>query len=102
MLSRLVRLSLLATVAACASTGNPPQPMPGYEVRSPGHIQFFSSLRLPRCPYRDLGTVRGSYDQMRHGAYALHGHAVILDALSGRGAPTAGTAIVFTEPDCQR
>ena len=95
---RAALLCLALTALAACGTG---EPAPQIGPSNPRHVQFYQGS-LPRCPVRDVGTVRGrNWRELRNAAMSLRAHAVILERRgpNDRG-PYEGSAVVFVREGC--
>lgn len=100
-----IPIALLAAALTLAACGARQERTATLEPRTPSSIRLYGST-LPRCPYRELGTVNGRYARdIRSAAFGLRANAVLLDrqAPGSMGyMPLSGTAIQFLSVDCRR
>jgi hypothetical protein len=89
--------TLIAAAAACGPV-RPREPNAGLDPR---YVRFYDG-ELPRCPVREVGTLRSrTLGGFRSAARQLRAHAVILDRRSPDGnEPCEGTAVVFVREGC--
>lgn len=99
MRAPLLFLALAAFAAACGSGSSPPRSGPS----TPREVRVYQSS-LPRCPVREVGSVRGrTLRDIRRAAMQLRAHAVLLDRRNPDSTePHEGSAVVFLREGCYR
>lgn len=98
----IVFLAAALTLAAC---GTRQERTASVEPRNARSVRLYGNV-MPRCPYREVGTVSGRMVQdIQRAAFSMRANAVLMESQEGgsaAGAPLSGIAIQFLSADCRR
>lgn len=101
-----IPIAFLAAALTLAACGARQERTGSVEPHSARSVRLYGSV-LPRCPYREVGTVTGRMARdIQTAAFAMRANAVLLDSADPDtrrgGGPLAGMAIQFLRADCRR